>query len=501
MPRKYVRKAGSRTYCNYSQESLNSALEEISRGESIRSTSKKYVIPLGTLHNKIKTRHSKMAGGQTRLSEQCEDHLVSTISFLTEWRVPLDSFELRMLVKRYLDKLGLIDKVFKDNMPGLDWMYSFINRHNLTKRVADNVKRSRAQITPDLLKMYFDNLEYELKDIPPTNIFNYDETNIKDDPGSKTVVVPRGLRRVERVIEHSKQSTSIMFCGSADGDYLPPMVVYKSKNVYEGWISGGPVGTVYDCTKSGWFDSRTFNKWFFNVFLPFVSNIKGPIALIGDNLGSHFTSEVIAATLIHNIKFITLLPNSTHLCQPLDVAVFRTLKSNWEGIIDDWRKRTRNTGCVPKVEIPTLLGTLVDTLCPDHLKSGFKASGIYPLDSSQVLKRLPGFNKDPGANNSANVFNDSVKELLSNNCGIMPTSDKKSRGRKITPGKRIVTLKKATEIWNCCSCSSPWEETGDDRWIQCDKCDSWYHLQCATGIKYSNDVNIENLDFVCVSCI
>ena len=505
MPRKYVRKAGSRTYCNYSQETIDKAVGEISSGKSIRSTSKKYSIPVGTLHNKVKTRHSKMAGGQNRLSEQCEDALVSTINLLTEWRVPLDTLELRMLVKSYLDKLGVIDKVFKDNMPGLDWMYSFIKRHNLTKRVADNVKRSRAQITPDLLKCYFANLEHELKDIPPTNIFNYDETNITDDPGSKSVVVPRGLRRVERVVEHSKQSTSVMFCGSADGDYLPPMVVYKSENVYEGWISAGPVGAVYDCTKSGWFDARTFNKWFFNVFLPFVSNLNGPVALIGDNLGSHFTSEVIAATLTHNIKFITLLPNSTHLCQPLDIAVFRTLKSNWRNILYDWRKKTRHIGCVPKVEIPKLLSQLVDMLCPDHLKSGFKASGIYPLDSSQVLKRLPGFNNDPGGNNTSNIFNDSVMELLSSHCGIKPPSDKKSRGRKITPGKRVVNLKKkATEIWNCCSCSFPWEEEGDDRWIQCDYCDSWYHLQCATGIKYSakeyNDLDIEKLDFVCVSC-
>ena len=139
------------------------------------------------------------------------------------------------------------------------------------------------------------------------------------------------------------------------------------------------------------------------------------------------------------------------------------------------------------------------------LKSGFKASGIYPLDSSQVLKRLPGFNNDPGGNNTSNIFNDSVMELLSSHCVIKPPSYKKSRGRKITPGKRVVNLKKkATEIWNCCSCSFPWEEEGDDRWIQCDYCDSWYHLQCATGIKYSakeyNDLDIEKLDFVCVSC-
>ena len=35
---------------------------------------------------------------------------------------------------------------------------------------------------------------------------------------------------------NSKQSTSIMFCGNANGDYLAPMVVYKANNIYQGWI-------------------------------------------------------------------------------------------------------------------------------------------------------------------------------------------------------------------------------------------------------------------------
>ena len=78
----------------------------------------------------------------------------------------------------------------------------------------------------------------------------------------------RGRNRVERKTEHSKASTSIMFCGSASGQMLPSMVVYKSKFLYDAWINGGPVNTVYDSTESGWFDVRTFKKC-----LMFLSNI------------------------------------------------------------------------------------------------------------------------------------------------------------------------------------------------------------------------------------
>ena len=94
------------------------------------------------------------------------------------------------------------------------------------------------------------------------------------------------------------------------------MVVYQAQNVYGNWIEGGPRGTIYDCTTSGWFDSVTFEKWFFKKILPNACALNGPVALIGDNLGSHFSKAVVDACLQNNM-FITLVPNSTHLTQPL----------------------------------------------------------------------------------------------------------------------------------------------------------------------------------------
>jgi len=54
----------------------------------------------------------------------------------------------------------------------------------------------------------------------------------------------------------------------------------------------GPSGTPYDNTVSGWFDSRCFERWFNNIFLPHAAAKPGLKVLIGDNLASHFTIEV-----------------------------------------------------------------------------------------------------------------------------------------------------------------------------------------------------------------
>ena len=55
----------------------------------------------------------------------------------------------------------------------------------------------------------------------------------------------------------------------------------------------GPNNTIYSCTKSGWSDSATFGTWFFKQFVPSTQALEGPIALIGDNLGSHFSPSVL----------------------------------------------------------------------------------------------------------------------------------------------------------------------------------------------------------------
>ena len=119
-----------------------------------------------------------------------------------------------------------------------------LSRDNLTKRTTDDVKAARAEVNHEVINNYFDNLEEWIKDIPPENIFNYDETNMNDDPDAKLVITQRGKKQIERKIQHSKSSVSVMFAGNAARQYLPSMVVYKSENIYKEWVREAPTNTV-----------------------------------------------------------------------------------------------------------------------------------------------------------------------------------------------------------------------------------------------------------------
>ena len=506
--REYRRQRGARPYLtNYAAEDLENAIKSVRGGETIGKAAARFGVPKSTLYRKVKAKQLKKNGGQLSLTEECELSLLAVINQVTDWKVPFDGYDVRLLVKHYLDKRGVSHKRFKDNLPGPDWLRGFTRRRNLVLRLADNVKPAKFVVDEASVNVFFDNITQTLQGVPPENIFNFDETNMTDDPSRKKCIVRRGLRRVERKVSHSKQGFSVMFSGSAAGVYLPPMVVYKvaSENVYDSWMEGGPRGALYASTKSGWFNTVTFERWFFEVFLPHVQHLIGPKVLIGDNLGCHFSTDVIKSCRQHDIRFTALLPNATHLMQPLDVAVFRPMKVSWRKVLLDWRKETRIDSTIPKDQFPTLLYRVVGQLQPQHLSAGFTATGISPLDRQKVIVKLPGNVKpssDPGGSATVNVLNESCLEILRKHCKPPTKIKRKPRGRKVKviPGKVIQTEREIT--WVCQFCFGNWEED-DNRWIVCDVCDDAFHLQCS-GVQYItdeyDDFDIESIEFRCDRC-
>ncbi len=124
------------------------------------------------------------------------------------------------------------------------------------------IKRSRAALSRDDVNTFFDNFEKTVAGISPENIYNCDETNLQDNPGAKKAIFSLGVKYAEQIQDNSKTSISIMFCGSATGDFLPSHIIYKGQNVYDSWCKGGQKGTYYTSTSSGWFDTYTFCEWF-----------------------------------------------------------------------------------------------------------------------------------------------------------------------------------------------------------------------------------------------
>ena len=87
-------------------------------------------------------------------------------------------------------------------------------------------------------------------------------------------------------------------------------------------------GTYFACSVSGWVTQELYLQWF-NKF--FIANIPParPVLPIENGHASHISIEVIELAQSNDIHLLCLPSHTTHLLQPLDVGVFKSLKSNY----------------------------------------------------------------------------------------------------------------------------------------------------------------------------
>ncbi|KAG5881252.1 hypothetical protein JTB14_032964 [Gonioctena quinquepunctata] len=321
-------------------------------------------------------------------------------------------------------------------------MEKFLNRHkdDLSKRISQSIKQSRAKIDHTTINGYFDNLSKVLKDVHPEGIVNYNETNFTDDPGHIKVIVRKQSKRAEKVMDTSKSSTSVMFSCSASGVMLPPYIVYKADHLWSTWIEGGPPNTRYNRIHSGWFNTNIFEDWFMKIALPYFTSLPpGRKVLIGDNLASHISLEVITTCENSNISFVLLSPNSTHLKQPLDVSVL-PVKIKWRQVLKDWKAKNRRV--IKKDVFPRLLRQCLESINvknSQNIKSGFEATGIAPIDRQKILQKLPKTQDFAATAEEENTLGETLKQLFQEARFGKPGTSSEGRKKKISvePGKSI----------------------------------------------------------------
>ena len=245
-------------------------------------------------------------------------------------------------------------------------------------------------------------------------------------------------------------------CGSASGVLLPPYVIYKSEKMWLQWTEKGPkgppccdnrcctAGSRFNRTHHGWMDAQTFSDWFVSTFLPHAKRLEGHKVLIGDNLSSHFTNEVLRLCAENDISFVCLPKNSTHLTQPLDVGFFRPFKIAWRGVLTRWKAANKLAASIDKKDFPHLLNTTLlemDKKNPNgavkmDLMASFRATGIAPFDPETVLRKIPSADLEERTDQAVN--NVLVEYLQNQRFAAIPTRRNVKRQKLVVePGKSV----------------------------------------------------------------
>jgi hypothetical protein len=121
-------------------------------------------------------------------------------------------------------------------------------------------------LNPKSLDDFFDKIEkyYNAFDFHnhPERVYNLDEAGFNTDEKAKKCFFRRGDRNVPYLSPTGgKTCFTVLFCGNASDEILPPFIVYKGLHLYTTWCKGGPNGASYGVTPSGWMEDEIFSNW------------------------------------------------------------------------------------------------------------------------------------------------------------------------------------------------------------------------------------------------
>ena len=110
---------------------------------------------------------------------------------------------------------------------------------------------------------------------------------------------------------------------------IPPFIIFKGSFPGAHYTSGGPDGALYGRQESVFMDSELFLRWFTRIFVVHATPTPDkPVLLLVDGHSSHCSIDVIEAAKEKNVTLLALAPHTTHLCQPIDVSVYKYFKTH-----------------------------------------------------------------------------------------------------------------------------------------------------------------------------
>ena len=117
-----------------------------------------------------------------------------------------------------------------------------------------------------------------------------------------------------------------------------------------------------------------FFKWLVENYITF------PVLLFVDGHSSYFNLQLMMFCKDKDIELLLLYPNATNIIQPLDVALFRTLKQHYNTSLRAWRIDHNAINMKKWMFAPVLKLTFEANDYSTAIQNGFRTCGLYPLD-------------------------------------------------------------------------------------------------------------------------
>ena len=315
---------------------MSRAVKYVREGKGgLREAARLHRVPHETLRRRIMgvVEEGCKPGPCTVLTKDEEQRLARYVVDMADMGFGLSRDDIRSTAYKIAETCGRAHP-FHNEMAGRAWLDGFFRRHpNLTVRKPQSLSYNRAvSANIDTINDYFAKIGalYARLNIltKPMQIYNMDECGISIVHTPGKVVTELGRKTVWTITSAEKGKThTLLCCVSASGHALPPFMIFPRKRMSDKLKAGCVPGTYFACSISGWVTKELYLEW----YKFFIDNIPPtrPVLLIEDGHASHVAIEVIELARSNGIHLLCLPSHTTHLLQPLDVGVFKSLKSNY----------------------------------------------------------------------------------------------------------------------------------------------------------------------------
>ena len=121
-----------------------------------------------------------------------------------------------------------------------------------------------------------------------------------------------------------------------NGSWIPPLIIFKGVRWNDNLKADCLPNCMVKLSPKGWINSDLFLEWF-KFFIDSIPSER-PVILFMDSHASHINMDVILLAKENEIYLFTFPAHTSHLLQPLDVGIYKPLKSNWATSLNDFMR-------------------------------------------------------------------------------------------------------------------------------------------------------------------
>ncbi|KAJ8893634.1 hypothetical protein PR048_006234 [Dryococelus australis] len=374
-------------------------------------------------------------------------------------------------------------------MAGWFWWVNFKSRYGVTPRQPENLALYRAS-TPnrEILNYFYTKLENLAESLQvthwPGRVWNVDETGLTYVMKPNKVVTVVGKKYVyTHTYAERGITTPVLGCVSASGLSVPPIIIFKAVRMVDGLVENLIPGGLVSLPKNGWINTDLFLEWFSHFLVNIPPQI--PVILLMDSHASHLSPQILELAAKNVVHIGTFSSHTTHLLQPLDVGLYKPLRSYWKKELDALMHSHPGENQADQAIAPSLVTERPQAHQKSINDGNTTHKPSFQLPQTNQERVTP--KRDPKAkmiSPTSQTGPSSAQDATSYN----PTPDVTISHQKILPLKQTRPSKskqinirkgKYKEYWFCGSCGRGYNENVVEKngaeWAQCSFCSVWYH--------------------------